>query len=218
MLEVQTNQLLELTKIVNVLARTASVDSVSKYRGEPAKFRLWIKEIDKTVRVSKLLPEEAVAIAYQSAVGPPSDYIGRYLEAHQPAYWPELKLELQTHFAEVSDPQHALYVLRKITQGKENAQVFGERVVELAEDAWPGQNLNAPLIQAQVVDVFIDGLGDKLIAKKVLRAATGTLLEAIRAATREQDWSRRFELRGLGGTGTVNRNPRHHGCPRPRHR
>jgi hypothetical protein len=128
--------------------------------------------------------DEACAIAYQTAEGPPSDFIGRYIEGHNPTQWAALKPELQAHFAEVTDPQHALYVLRKTTQGKDSAQVFGERVVELAEDAWPGQDLTAPLIQAQLVDIFVDGLVEKTIAKKVMRAATATLVEATQASLR----------------------------------
>jgi hypothetical protein len=200
----------ELVNIHGTIGRNSCRDSIARYKGDPKAFRLWIKQLEKAVGVRALDIDETVALAYESADGPPSDFIGRYVKVHRPTHWVDLKPELQAHFAEVTDPQHALYVLRTTTQGKESAHVFGERVIELAEDAWPGQDIDAPLIQAQLVDIFIDGLKEKLIARKVLRAATGTLLGAIQAATREQDWTRRYELRGLGGvgTGTVNRNPR----------
>ena len=213
--QVQASQLVQLTNIGKVLARTHTTGSVTRYRGDPKAYRAWVRQIEKCVRVMTLPADEACAIAYQTAEGPPSDFIGRYIEGHNPTHWAELKPELQAHFAEVTDSQHALYVLRKASQGKDSAQVFGERVVELAEDAWPGQDLTAPLIQAQLVDIFVDGLTEKTIAKKVLRAATATLVEATQAATREQDWSRRFELRGLGDAGTAARTPRAPRMPPP---
>jgi hypothetical protein len=120
------------------------------------------------------------------------------MDARHPPHWVDLKPELQAHFAEVSDTQHALYLLRKTAQGKDSTQVFGEHVVELAEDAWPVADRADPLIQAQLVDIFVDGLKDKTIAKKVLREGAVTLEAAVIIATREQNWLSRFDLRGLG--------------------
>ena len=51
-----------------------------------------------------------------------------------------LRYELLGRFGEIADPQHALTVLRKIKQSRnENIQIFSERVLGLAEEAFAVQ-------------------------------------------------------------------------------
>lgn len=51
-----------------------------------------------------------------------------------------LKAELKLHFAEDTDPQHALMLFfRKVPQSPwESIQIFAERLLALAEGAFPG--------------------------------------------------------------------------------
>ena len=67
-------------------------------------------------------------VAYQSRKGPVSDFLKRYLEANPNHIWIQVRAELTSRFAEVTDLQHAQMLLRKVKQksGK-NVQVYAER-------------------------------------------------------------------------------------------
>ena len=54
--------------------------------------------------------------------------------------------------------------------------MFAEHLICMAEQAWPDQNLTSPLIEAQLIDCFIDGLTDGGIARKVMRENSATLI------------------------------------------
>ena len=51
----------------------------------------------------------------------------------------------------------------------ETVQVYAERLLCAAEQAWPEEDLNQVIIQRQILDIFIDGLHENQIARKVLR-------------------------------------------------
>ena len=55
-------------------------------------------------------------VAYQDAKGPGSGFLKRYLEANADCIWDQVKIELTTRFAEVTDTQHPLMLLRKVKQ------------------------------------------------------------------------------------------------------
>ena len=87
-----------------------------------------------------------------------SHFIGRYSAAHLPTVWADLKKELTAYFGEVTDPQQALSMSRWTRQKHaEGVQVYAERMLALAEDAWPDR-VTDKLVQCQLVDIFVDGL------------------------------------------------------------
>ena len=58
----------------------------------------------------------------------------------------------------MTDPQQALSMLRQTRQKHtEGVQVYAERMLALAEDAWPDR-ITDKLVQCQLVDIFVDGL------------------------------------------------------------
>ena len=98
-------------------------------------------------------------VAYQSSWGHVSDFIQRYLHDYVGNNWGQLKTELTSRFAEISDPQHAFVLLRKIKQkSEENVQLYAERLLSLAEKAFTGKNGRVAAIERQLVGFFVDGL------------------------------------------------------------
>ena len=57
----------------------------------------------------------------------------------------------------------------------------------LAEDAFPKQTLDEPLISRQLIDCFIDGLKDTSIAKKLRRENPSKFTVALETASKEPD-------------------------------
>jgi hypothetical protein len=51
------------------------------------------------------------------------------------------------------------------------------------------------VLQEQLIEVFVDGLLDNLMAKRLLRARPGNMAAALHLATQEQQASRTYELR-----------------------
>lgn len=51
--------------------------------------------------------------------------------------WHDLTASLQNRFAEITDPQHALAVMLRTRQNSnESVQLFAERLLQIAEDAY----------------------------------------------------------------------------------
>ena len=133
-------------------------------------------------------------VAYQSSKGPVSDFLKRHLDNNAVQNWDQIKAELKSRFGEVVDSQHALLLLRKVKQKpQETIQVYAERLLNLGEDAFEGQDNNA--MQRQLVGYFIDGLHHDYMKMKVMRENPNTFNDAITAATREQNLRKRFQLR-----------------------
>ena len=130
----------------------------------------YLKEIEKYRTILKGNEDSAMAIAYQTADGHVSDFIHRYSTADPGCSWQNLKDELTSRFAEITDSQHAISVLRKTKQKhSESVQIYAERLLGLADVAWPGQPLTTPAVERQLIDFFIDGVVDNCIARKILR-------------------------------------------------
>ena len=206
-LEVQNQQLSQLAGISGILGKTHCENAISKFTGETKKFRNWVKSIEKHVKIMAKHEDEAVGIAYQASEGLVSDFIGRYTTAHSPTVWADLKKELTAYFGEVTDPQQALSMLRRTRQKHtEGVQVYAERMLALAEDAWPDR-ITDKLVQCQLVDIFVDGLTSDTIARKLMRQQPETMEAAVKLAATEQNLDMRFKLRNRK-TGHEDRNDR----------
>lgn len=72
--------------------------------------------------------------------------------------WNDLKQFLKNRFAEITDSQHALAIMRKMRQNSnESVQIFAERILQVAEDAYPSENLEHEIIQKQLVAFLLMG-------------------------------------------------------------
>ena len=132
-------------------------------------------------------------IAYQSSRGAISDFIQRYLHDNPAHSWEQLKAELSGRFAEITDPQHAFTLLRKVRQKPDdNIQLYAERLLALAEEALLIKQADIQTIQTQLVGFFIDGLAYDYLKIKVMRDNHATWADAVNIAMNEQDLRRRL--------------------------
>lgn len=188
-----------LQSITNLLSTTRVDTGIRKFEGVPAEFKGWIKNIEKYNYILKGNKTTPILLAYQSSDGIVSDFILRHTRAAPKSTWEELKAELQAHFGAVIDAQHALHLLRRTRQKHgESVQVFAEKLISLSEDAFPGVEFGAAPIQSQLIDIFVDGLEDAAIARKVIRDNPQDFNTAVKSAAAEQNLNLKFALRHRG--------------------
>ena len=169
---------------------------VSTFSGDPKKFQGWLKEVEKFAVLSQLPEENKRLVAYQTSSGVVSDFIARFLSTAANPTWDELKQHLTSRFGEIKDAQHALALLARLRQKRdESVPMFAERVHTLAADAFPGVQRQAAVVERQLVGYFLDGLTKETLKMKVLRADPRTLEEAVDVAAREDILQEKFALR-----------------------
>lgn len=182
---------------VSAVVGTQSISQVVPYfDGDTKQFKYWIKNIEKYGVLTGLDSERLKMVAYQSSKNAVSDFIQRYLKSNPDDNWDTLKGELKSRFSEVQDPQHAFCLLRAIKQTPgENVQIYAERLLTMAEEAFVGHNGDLIVIERQLIGFFIDGLAHDFLKMKVMRENPDTLQAAVRSATNEQNLRTRFNLR-----------------------
>lgn len=196
----------QLTNQINLLSSAfreeGILSRIENFKGDFKKFKSWIREIEKAARICNLNVNQKKLLAYQTAEGRVGDYVERYLETNPNATWENLKDELRDRFGEFVDPHLALSKLREIRiERGESVQVYAERLLGHARDAFRDQPGGLNGMQIQLVAFFIDGLPDK-IRLKVMRDNPATLNDAIVSARNEQALQTRFALRGRGHAST----------------
>lgn len=164
---------------------------IKPYEGDPKQCKDWVKSIEKCA-----CPADRVGLlAFKTSRGAVSDFIQRFF-TNAPGgqqQWDALKKELSARFAEMTDSQHAFMLLLKCRQNKdENVQVYAERLLNLAEEAFPE---GGPSVQRQLVGAFADGLASDRLRLKVVRDNPATVQEVINTARGEQNLFKRFNLR-----------------------
>jgi len=104
---------------------------------------------------------------------------------------------LKRRFAEITDSQQAMAMLRKTKQREtESVQIYSERLLQVAEDAYPQTDeANSEVIQQQLVNAFGYGLCFDYLKMKVLREDPKTSEDAVQVTMKEQNLRKRFQLR-----------------------
>jgi len=130
------------------------------FDGNSKTFNSWIKELDKIAFLSNFDDRKRQLCAYQYSTGLVSDYIKRYMESARYATWPELKENLTSRFSSVIDRPKAFEMLVNCRQRRdEDIQFYGERLLGLAEQAYPDQNDHTKaLIESQLLTIFMSGI------------------------------------------------------------
>lgn len=184
----------EMANVSSALSAQGISQMVQTFDGNPRNFRDWVKQIEKYCQLTNLPDTRKRMVAFQASKGAVSGYIGRYMEAYPHNTWVQLKTELAKRFSDITDSQYALSLLRSIKQKPgENIQLFAERLVSLAEEAFEGQGNDA--IERQLIDTFVDGLtNNDALKMKILRDNPNTLQAAISIATKEQNLRARVNL------------------------
>ena len=197
-------ELVNLFKSVNGqlsnLTTTMGTQSVNRYvkifdGSRPNEFKEWVKSVEKFCNLTGVPRERIKLIAHQTSAGPVSNFLTRYLEGNVDISWNVVKGALRFQFGDVIDSQYSLSLLSKIKQrSEETVQIYAERFLNIAEDAFQTNVQNAE-IQKQLVGYFIDGLRDDSLKLKVMRENSQTFEAAMLVAAREQNLKKRFQLR-----------------------
>ena len=185
----------QFTRLENeIRAEGISRDSKT-YNGEGTKkLKEWVKEMDKYERIINGDQARMRTFAIMTLTGLAGDYLRRVLTAHPQATWNDIKDAIIARFSDLADQHYALRKLKQVKQGTgESVQAYGERVLNLAEDAHPGQPANQPVLQRELIDVFIEGLTDDGVVRRLLRNRPADIFAAIDSAMEEQQVSRVFK-------------------------
>jgi len=128
----------EQIKDVKTAISTQTISQVvQSFDGNSKEFKNWIKNVEKYGTLSNLDENKLKFVAYQSSKGLVSDYIQRFLTDNPTGTWTDLKEQLKLRFAEIQDPQYAFSLLKTIKQKTdENVQIYAERLLSLATDAY----------------------------------------------------------------------------------
>ena len=134
-------------------------------------------------------------LALQTLRGPAADFVAWRLEETHNMNWQQLKQQLLRQCSYEGEAHLALLKLRWLKQAKEESvQNFG-RQLSRAGETYVGQNPNNPLIQSAVVEVLVEGVGNNIIARRLIRVSPDTLGETLTIATKEQQAAKSFSLR-----------------------
>ena len=186
----------QLSGLSTVVGAQGFSHIVHPFEGDSKIFKDWVRSIEKYASLTGLTDDRVKMVAYQSSRDAVCDFIKRYLHDNVGNNWGQLKTELTLRFAEISDPQHAFVLLRKIKQKlEENVQLYAERLLSLAEEAFTGQNGGVAAIERQLVWFFIDGLAHDNLKMKVMRENPATLQAAVGSAMTEQNLRKKNNLR-----------------------
>ena len=176
--------------------KSQGAGAVPSFSGEVKGYKEWIKSVEKYALLTEANDNQTKLIAYRASSGAVSDFIHRYIQNHPNNNWNQLKAELATRFSEITDAQHAFSLLRGLHQRpSETVQVFAERLMGLAQEAFANQAGGLQAVEPQLVGFFTDGLLQDTLKLKVMRDNPNTLQGAITTAMTEQNLRKRFELR-----------------------
>ena len=186
----------QMTNVLSALGTQGIAQTITSFYGDNKQFKPWMKSIEKYAYLTGLKPDKVKMVAYQSSKDAVSDFIHRNLNDYSNNTWYQFKRELTSRFAEITDPQHAFMLLRKVKQSPfENVLLFSEKLLALAEESFVGQQGGLLTVETQLIGFLFDGLAHDYLKMKVMRDNPNTLGAAIASAMGEQNLRKRFELR-----------------------
>ena len=187
------NLRLELASVSQALAAQGISTSVPKFDGSSKQYREWIRAVEKYATFIRAGDARKKVIAFQSALGAVSGFIQRFMITNLDGTWAQLKAQLAVRFSDVTDAQMALSLLRSVKQkAGANIQVYAERILSLAEEAY--HNQGGDIVERQMIDIFVDGLTNDGLKMKILRDQPNTLQGAITISTNEQNLRNRVQM------------------------
>ena len=164
--------------------------------GNGSKFTQWTKDMER-VRVALQADDERMKfISLQTLSGQAAEFAASLIKADLNLTWDQLLQQLRHRYSDLADTMFARQKLKRTRQKNgESVQNFYQRIISLAEESYPGHDLDGGLLQEQLVEIFVDGLLDNYMAKRLLRMRPGDMAKALHLATQEQQVSRTYELR-----------------------
>lgn len=194
--QILVNLTAQMTELSRAFREQSIVQSIKPFSGESIKYKDWIKSVNKAALLAELPDQRKRYLAFQTSSGAVADFCHRYLTDHPHATWEQFERELGNRFGEVEDPHCAFANLRKIRQRNgESVNVYCERLLEVAREAYQGQAGGLDNAQRQLIGFFIDGLLYDALKIKVMRDNPNTLAGALTSAQNEQNIRKRIAMR-----------------------
>lgn len=171
--------------------------NVRTFSGEGThRFNNWLSDINRLRTQLSADDSRTRVLCLQTLTGPPVEFVTRLIQASPDISWTTLKKELSNRYNDMADLQFARQTLRRQTQKQgESVQNYFESLLTAAKNAYVGEDIDDRFIQAQLTEIFIDGLRDDHIARKLIRQRPEKLERALTLATEEQQAARAFQLR-----------------------
>jgi hypothetical protein len=189
-----------LRGIESELCFSNAQNTIKSFNGDVKQFNKYVQNVEKYLFITGGDALTARRIVYQTCTGIASDIVHRFITAHPQSTWDQLKAHLEAKFGDPAAAELALGKLRNLSQyPDECVQAFAERILSVAQKAYvgPGNHLQAPAVQRNLVQIFISGVKDPSITRALLRNPPLDLQAAAIAAANEQSVSSRFKLYGV---------------------
>lgn len=163
-----------LLTLPDMLAAQASLSQLPKFSGTTSEYRNWMLELERHFMINRCDEDRQIKILFQTTTGPVCEFVKRYISTNRDTLrYDNLKAEIKIWYGEISDPQHALRLLRNVKQLRgENVATYAEKVLGLARDACERDPPETDPIQRVLIGHFTDGLISDTIRIKSL----GTIL------------------------------------------
>ena len=170
---------------------------VRAFGGESSeKFQGWLQDIERNLALVGHDDARARALVLQTLTGPAADFATREIKQNPEISWADLKNKLDARYNDMADLAFARQKLRRMAQAKgESVQNYHERLMINAAHAYGEEQLNESFVQLQLVEIFVDGLADDHMVRRLIRLRPSTLAAALKQATSEQQATKAFDLR-----------------------
>ena len=164
--------------------------------GNSEKYQLWLQDMERYLTQLGSDDARARILTLQTLVGPAADFATREIRANPAITWEELKVKLDARYNDMADLAFARQKLRRMTQSRsESVQNYFERLMVHARHAYGETQLQNKFVQQQLVEIFLDGLLDDHMVRRLIRSKPSTLDKALELATAEQQAKKTFDLR-----------------------
>ena len=186
------------TKLETELRAAGAHSRIGTFSGEGsgAKFVQWTKDLERHKVALNADDERMRFMALQTLSGQAVEYASSLINAEPSISWNNLKGKLHDRYNDRVDVLYARQRLKGIMQGEEESvQNFAQRLLSLAEESYPKQDLGQQLLQEQLTDIFIDGLQEPSMARRLIRVGPVTMKHALSLAQREETANRTYQLR-----------------------
>ena len=196
-LELKDHMWKGMESIKNELRMQGCASHIRTFAGENSeKYLCWAHDMEKNL--TQLGNDDAIAraLVLQTLTGPAADFATREIRNDSDITWLELRRKLDSRYNDMADSAFARQKLRRMGQSRsESVQNYFERLMKHARHAYGDSQLKDPLVQQQLVEIFLEGLGDDNMVRRLIRLKPTTLEAALRHATSEQQAKKAFDLR-----------------------
>ena len=186
-----------MRELCNELKVERGVDFVEKFNGESNdKFVTWLKSMERTKLRMGGDDDSMRSLALATLQGPAADYLLRLLNDNPALGWDAIAQLLKARYWDLSDARCAQQFLRTLKQNKdESVQNFSERIYSAALQAHPDVPFeNNTTLQGLLIEVLLNGLSNRSIVAKVIRANPRSFSEAVQRAAEEQQILRSINM------------------------